>query len=348
MKKTLLAVATLALASNAMASQVRVDTLGHARTLRRDFVDMFAQPSVMWTGEVADQVLMENGTGGFLMSSGDDAKYGVYFGRQSSITSLYTLAGAPFNAAPFNNAINNPLNVFYGREMGGMKWGFNLYYASSKQEVPTSSQYQQAYSGVAVGVDGGSWSADLALGLGSEVKNLTNSDKIKGDTNLRVQVEYDVASELNVYLDVTQAGVTGTSGSNETKVKNEKTALGIERKMSKDAANFFYGARLENGVTDVAGTKTETQSLPIYFGVETDATSWLVLRGSVSQPVLLGKTKVTGGTNSMLNDLDYKAGAGIRLGNFLVDGSIALGKAAASSTLDSSNLMANTAITYNF
>jgi hypothetical protein len=345
MKKTLLAVATVALASNAMASQIRMDTLGNARTVRQDFVDMFVQPSVMWSGEVTDQVLMENGTGGFLMSSGDDAKYGIYFGRQSSIANLYSLAGAPFNAAPFSNAINNPLHFFYGRDMGGMKWGFNLYYAASKQEVPAG--YEQAYSGVALGVDGGSWRADLALGLGSKVEDTTNSNNIKGDSNMRFQVEYDVASGLRAYVDVTQAGVTGTVGSTEKKVKYEKTALGIERKMSKDAANFFYGARLENGVTDVAGTKTETQSLPIYFGVETDATSWLVLRGLVSQPVLLGATKVPGGTNSMTSGLTYRAGAGLRLGNFLVDGSIGLGSGT-SNTLDSSNLMTKTAITYNF
>lgn len=347
MKKTLLAVATLALAGNAMASQVRMNSLQNSRTVRQDFVDMFVQPSVMWSGEVADQVLMENSTGGFLMSSGEDSKYGIYFGKQAEIA---TLINGVAGAAPFNEAINNPLHVFYGRNMGGMNWGFNLYYANSKREA-TAPNYTQNFMGVAAGVDGGSWRADLAFGLGANIENTTaGNDAVKGDLNARLQAEYDVQEDLRAYFDMTQAGVTRTTAGTDTQGKNNKMALGIERRVAKEAATFFYGAALQTEKTEIGTTTAvDTQSLPVYFGVEAEATSWLVLRGSVSQPVLVGSSKAAAGTDTLVGGPTYAAGAGVKLGNFLIDGNISVGNNVANNFGGGANdWMTNAAITYNF
>jgi hypothetical protein len=346
MRKTLLAAASLMLASNAMASQVRMDSLQNSRTVRQDFVDMFFQPSVMWSGEVADQVLMEKNTGGFLMSSGEEAKYGIYFGRQPTIKSLINAVTA---AAPFNENVNNPLHVFYGRNMGGMNWGFNLFYANSKRES-VAPNYTQNFMGLAAGVDGGSWRADLALGLGAKIENTTSgTDSVKGDTNARLQIEYDVATDLRAYADVTQAGVTFTQSGTDTKGTNNVMKVGIERRMTKEANTFFYGVAIRTEKTEIASaTVADTQTLPVYFGFEAEATSWLVLRGSINQHVLIGSSKSGSATDTLLGSPTYNAGAGVKLGNFLVDGFISVGSTAGNFGGGANDWMTNAAVTYTF
>lgn len=347
MKKTLLASALLVVSGNAMASQVRVDALQNSRQVNQDFVEMFAQPSTMWSGQIKDQALMENSTGGFLMSSGDDSKYGIYLGRQPSLA-LFNVALADAGsavAAPYNT-VNTPLNVFYGRNMGGMNWGFNFLYANSKS-AGGALDYTQNFMGLAAGVDGGSWRADLSLSLGGKIENQTASTDVTGAQNMRLQAEYDLSEDLRVYADVTQGGAKATMPAvGESAVMNMQ--VGIERKMVKDGATFFYGAALNNNSTErkTTAVKNEVQSLPVYFGLEADATSWLVLRGSVRQAVLVGSDKTGAATDTLVGGPTYAAGAGIRLGNFMVDGTVTAG--ATGGTLTSAPFMSSVALSYNF
>lgn len=346
MKKSLFAAALMLVAGNVMASQSRVGALGGSRQVADDFVDMFSQPSNMWSGDIKDQVLIENGTGGFLMTADESSKYGMYFGYQPSSLSLYTgMSGVTTTDAIFSS-VDKPLNLFYGRDMAGMKWGFNLYYANSKTEVTTPST--KSFTGITAGVEGQGWNANVTLGLGGKISDDTTTETIQSTSNIAVKAEYDLSESVIVYGDYVMAGAK--SENTATLVESAVTTmnLGVERKVAKEAATFFYGARLFTKTTEekVAGTKREEQSLPLYFGVEADATSWLVLRGSVTQAVLIDSNKTAGGVDSLSGTPTVAAGAGLRLGNFLLDGGITAGTTGGA--LNTTNLMSNVALTYNF
>ncbi|MCS6839007.1 MAG: hypothetical protein NZ480_09190 [Bdellovibrionaceae bacterium] len=349
MRKLLLLLAAVSLGQAAFASQVRVDTLQGSRTVKQDFVEMFAQPSVMWSGEFGDQVLYENATGGFLLSNDNESKYGLYFGYNPLVTKLWAQFGSPFDNAPYTK-FDNPLNFFYGRDMGGIKWALNLFYANSKSE---SNNYEKNASGLSLGVNGEGWRADVSVGLAARIKNTSNNQEVKGKGNYRAQVEYDILDDLRLFVDVSNAEVEGVT-TNSTSLTQSQHVLGIERRLNKNDNTFFYGVAYSQKKTTGTNITSETSTLPVYFGFEAEALSWLVLRGSISQAVLLGTTKLGNFTDTLVGSPTYAAGAGLKLGSFLVDGRVSFGTAWNNSNpptdpkLDSSNLMTQVAVTYNF
>jgi hypothetical protein len=90
--------------------------------------------------------------------------------------------------------------------------------------------------------------------------------------------------------------------------------------------------------------------------MEADATSWLTLRGSVSQDVVLNTTKNTAGRKSTdTNSTNVNAGATLNFGNLKVDGVVGTtGSSRAATTaseqgvLATDNLMTRVGVTYKF
>jgi len=102
----------------------------------------------------------------------------------------------------------------------------------------------------------------------------------------------------------------------------------------RDGVDFFYGVSLsmENDkvsyLTSGLTSKTDYMRTPFLVGVEAEAASWLVLRGSISQTVLFGSKKTTDTSgnvtgDSATNDTTVAAGAGLKFGKFTLDTFIA-------------------------
>jgi hypothetical protein len=330
MKKSLVTLSVLAAASSALASQVRFDALQQARTTRQDFVEMFAQPSVMWSGEVKDQVLFENNSGGVIRTDGE-MRYGFYVGREPALIST------PIWVTPtgLSNSTGLPVNLFYGRETGSIKWALNAFVASSKAEKAAVDFDKSAY-GIAAGIDGGQWRVDAAIGLGINFNRKTPPvEETKGKANNRIQAEYDLNENWRLWVDYTQAEVEPAP--NPTK-KLTRTSVGGERRLGH---GFFYGIRYDMTTVET-GSKTETKSLPLYLGAEADVNDWLILRGVYSKPLTSSTT--AGGntsTNTFADVATVTGGAGLKLGSSLVD--ISTGVASGSG-----GFFTNVAYTYNF
>jgi hypothetical protein len=101
--------------------------------------------------------------------------------------------------------------------------------------------------------------------------------------------------------------------------------VGMENVFKKDSNEFFYGAALRMDTSDLkdfstasVNKKTASTYLPIIVGFEHEALSWLVMRGSVTQKVLLGSTQTTPvSTGTATTDTDdnsttVAAGTGIK------------------------------------
>ena len=339
MKKSLLTLSVLAAASSALASQVRFDSLQGARTTRQDFVEVFDQPSLMWSGEVKDQVLFENNSGGVLLTDGE-MRYGFYVGREPSLfgnSTVWNTSG--LTAAAVFNSTGLPVNLFYGRESGSIKWGLNAFVASGKGDQTISGSpvdVDKSAMGAALGVDGGNWRVDAAIGLGLSIKDKTNNQEMKGKANNRVQFEYDLNENWRLWLDYAQAEVEQITGGSPTTTKLSSTTLGAERRLGH---GFFYGLRY-NMSTVENPAKTESKSLPLYLGAEAEVNEWLVLRGVYSKPLTSSTT--SGGTTqteTFGGVATVTGGAGLKLGSSLVD--ITTGVAGA-------GFFTNVAYTYNF
>lgn len=359
MKKTLLIAALTMMSASAFASKARLIGLGGlARTTASDVQSIFEQPHKMW--EVGDLATIEfgptgttydatgaatdvarganNAEGGFLRSH-NNSKWGAYIGHQSD-SLLYMLAGGSVGTATSANEglrrLENPINLWYGIKAGDLEWGFNLFYANSEVKSGADMNKKNAM-GVSAGVRADRWNADLVVGLGAKIEDTSagSDEEFKGSTSVRLQGEYAVNDDLLTYAQLTNFGGKHTTAANveNMDLDHMNIQLGVESKIKSDVVHFFYGAMLQNAteknkVTGATVEKVEQTLLPLYFGFEADAASWLVLRASLRQNFLLNQTKVSTAASSDANDIDSTVaslGAGFKFGKLLVDGVMSTG-----------------------
>ena len=124
-----------------------------------------------------------------------------------------------------------------------------------------------------------------------------------------------------------------------------------------DARYWMY----EEETKTTTSTTTETYTrLPVTIGFETQATSWLALRASISQNVIINdyEKEVTGSAKTEKtndNTTDINAGASLTFGKLMVDGVIGTtGQSRAATAKDeggvlsTDNLMTRVAVSYKF
>jgi hypothetical protein len=334
MKKTLLTAALILVSSQAMASQVRFDSLQGARTTKQDFVEMFQQPSVMWSGDISDQVLFEQGGAGLIVS-GEGNRYGFHIGQQPSIlsTDIWSLGTGSLQDATYG-MVHTPINVFYGHDLGFAKLGVVANLATSKVD----QDFEKQFMGLGLGLDGGVWRVDLSAGLASKVKNLATEAELVGKSHMILQAEYDITESWRAYILSTQSQSERTEGASVEEFKFARNTLGVEKRFS---TGFFYGLRYDSTSRTEADQKEVTTQLPLYLGGEVEVADWLVLRGAWSQP-LMETSKIGSGDSrakTLGSDATVTGGAGVRIGKSLVD--VTTGVA-------SQGFFSKVAYTYNF
>jgi hypothetical protein len=366
------------ISTSAMASTARVNTLlGGSHVV--DAITMFEEPSDMH--KLPEIALIEYGysnafvtsqtagttvpqaQGGFLKSF-DTAKFGFFLGAGTTGRSNVTsgAAGKDFEA------VENPFTVFYGSKAGDMGWGVSFMQSSSTKKtginavtgeaaIDTATQSKMRLVG---SVDMGNWIAGAKLGLADTAKTKYATGAVEANytgTETTLFGKYTLDTSL-IGLSYAMTGTKVDTNFTGTKVatddSNGDLTLSYVNEIKKEGANFYYGAAyvMGNQTTKVgtAETKVTTQNLPVYLGVEADAASWLVLRGSVIQTVLLGSvtSKATGAaslTDSNEHDTKVAAGMGFKFNKSILDMSLT---AATNGNVASNALGASAAYTYMF
>lgn len=357
MKKIFL-IAALALAVNpAMASKARLSALSNSDHLS-DIQDIFANPAKLT--EHTDWLTFEfgptpttnataattpKGEGGFSRSMGD-SKYGFYLGHSSAwVTDLRQGT----YLAP-----DNTVNLFYATKAGDMAWGMGIEYSNTDKKSTTE---QQSSTGLNVGMKMGALAAGLTVGLANTYKKDSTSTDFKGKTAIALEGNYTMDTLTYSGSYAVNGGKEQVSGADSHNQDKSAFLLGVTNSHKAEGSDFFYGVNfLMSTLTDKVTTvdsKTETTRLPVFMGVEADATSWMVLRASLTQNFILGSTKTTtlgvGQTDTIANDTVVAAGAGLKFGKLMLDATL---KAASNDTtagqVNGNTLLANAALTYNF
>ncbi len=371
MKKLIVVAAAVLAGSPAMASKARVDALGNSRQLV-DVQYTFERPYLIHSvGELAtfewgnkgDNVT-PHAEGGFFKKA-DDSVYGLYFGRKSADfnSSVRTAATVGFSALLEEQ---NPINVFYGMKSGDLTWGATLKYSNGKKEA---ADQKGTSMGIAAGVTNGTWEAELVLGLAGKTEDTTAGagESIESKGNTKIGFGYNLSETMHAYADYKMSKVEGhrdagnIAGDAALKdITTEKTILNvgfINTLLKNEDANVYYGVaysmETEKYTPDNNATLTgsEKTMLPVWLGVEANATSWLVMRGSIKQNVLLNsnktKTGVAGadGKDTDTDSVALAAGAGIKLNKGMLDATFTQVNAG---TLNSDNLFSNVSYTYMF
>jgi hypothetical protein len=167
----------------------------------------------------------------------------------------------------------------------------------------------------------------------------------------------------NTYFASFESGKTEEKvGTVTTKIKGSEIVAGAGRVWDiNPTAKIFTDAKIVLGSNQGAAPapKLKTQELPVTIGMEAEATSWLTLRGSVTQNVILN-TEETAVLNvakkkTQTNTTNVSAGATLNFGKLKVDGVIGTtgaSRAAPTATeqgvLATDNLLTRVGVTYMF
>ncbi len=330
MKRQTLVIAGLALLStNAFASKARVEALGQDSVRGSEYIsdsrNVFRNPAVLndtknylvteWgTAAISDTSAAPRAEGGFFREAGSFA-YGLYLGNSNGSDTTNR------NGTNFLNQ-TNAMDLFFAGDMG-VKWGAKVHYAGSKDETGTFEKKNSAF-GLGLG---------LVAGSAEGYVDLTLSDKSTGAT---AAAAHQWKQKPSFVVGGSYAWEGTTFFANYTSSKYEVTTtatattkdsginVGAGRIMEiNPTARIFTDVTLKMTTNEVAAGKTKTNKLPVTLGVEAEATSWLTLRGSVAQNVILNDTKNTAGKkSSTTNSTDVNAGATLNFGKLKVDGVI--------------------------
>lgn len=364
-------------ANNAMASRARLTALGQSiylptsdlaligntsdgTLLFKDARNIFTNP-----GQVANMGNSANfefgpktptvaagsvgaGEGGMIYDF-EGGKLGFQLGRQTDINKTMTTLG--LTTTPGDN-----IDIIWGTK-GANTWGVGLHYGDAKTDAASGTDTKASQIILSGGMvkDRAEYYAHLGLGATSE--NTTAATKFDGKSYIKVGMGYQLDNVAKVIAQVFKNGFdTGPVGG-----QTEHNYLNLDVRYSrlqkpKNDLMFFYGAGFTNitGDRTTGGTKTDVtvQQIPMFIGLEGSANSWMDLRASVTQEVLLNtlKNPTLGGTGESQhkpNTTTIGAGATLKFTNFTLDATLA-GAGAASGNIDGNTLLANASLNYNF
>ena len=367
MKKHIVIAAGLAvLSTSAFATKARMDALGQNATQGSYFIqdsrNVFRNASAV--NDMSNYVVTEwgsspstatapNAEGGFFRTAGNFA-YGLYLGSDvSAHTHTNDLAGA------LNES--NRLTAFLGGDMG-VKWGASFFYSSNKTEPTAAAQKQEhGAMGIGLGAQHGAFDAHFNMKLKDEAKGNGTVAAAKSEADLmQIGAGYTWGS-YKFYAEYTKGSDEANNGTAKTN-DNEDTTLivGVGHTQQVSASSrVFTNLQYENSndkqKLPAPADKDKKSKLPLTIGFETDATSWLALRGSIKQVVLVNSEKNNAGKKTQKNTTDVAAGATLNFGKLKVDGMIgttASSRAAAAQAeegvLALDNLMTKVAVHYWF
>jgi hypothetical protein len=337
------------LSTNAFASKARVQALGQDGNRGSEYIadsrNVFRNPAALnetknylvteWGSAVnSDGNAAPRAEGGFFREMGA-FNYGLYLGNDGTNNATRTNTATTF--MPQDNA----LDLFLAGDMG-VKWGARLHYAGAKDEATTTNVTKKntAY-GIGLGV---------VAGAIEGYANVDISDKSEGaalaSDEWKLKPSYLVGGSFT-WTDYTFfASYENTKAEQKlanvnTTFKGSEIVVGVGRTMEiNPTARIFGDAKVSIASdTNVTATgKTKNNTLPLTIGMEADATSWLTLRGAVSQNVFLNQTKTAAGkkvTNA--NTTTVNAGATLNFGKLKVDGLIGTSDAARNGTVSANN-----------
>jgi hypothetical protein len=348
--------------------------------------------------EADDAQATPEAEGGFTNTYGNFA-YGLYMGRDSNNGTRLDNGGeySTLTAAAFGGntlatgegataagvdgflGTGNNYDLFIAGD-AGVQWGARLSYATNKDEgravaLATPFERKQSALGIGLGMNMGDLGAFANLDLSdkSEGADAAN-DKWEADLGLDLGVTYGWndyvfhARYTGGGFEYTNNGTAATEGSKSTidvgAGKVNDMGAGAKWFWSIDARSTKHELK-SKAAGSQAVDERKVFTTPLTVGLEVDATSWLTLRGSVSQSMLGNvedTSKNAAGTATAFNGKKFKVtnttnvatGATLSFGKLKVDGIIGTDGTTGTATASESgqlrldNLMSRVAIHYWF
>lgn len=376
-KQIVLGLGLAVIAAPALASKARLQALGedvngsfYVNDNRNVFLNaaQVNNHKDLVTFEWGDTTQLVDGTttpraeGGFFKSHGN-LVYGVQLGSESNTSNGFRAASVGLADAASVDEENN-IDLFVGGD-AGVKWGANLTYSKSGDDETNGDANQQALRS-RFGVIAGDIEGWANININNKAEDAAG-DEFEGKLGYKVGGVYHM-NDYNIFADYQSFSgeANGTNdgdlkatqlqvGAGKTNKLNDKATLFTKVQLQMNEGENDFGGNFGTGLGACAGLATsvaceeyKSTFVPVVIGLEYDAASWLVLRGSVAQTIW-GNEEDKDNKRPLQNTTAINAGATLKFGEMSVDGVI--GNANGATTdgdLNTDNLMSRVSMTYRF
>jgi len=332
MKKTLVVAAGLAvLSTSAFASKARMTALNQDSGLGSYYMEDERNAFRMAGSFSGNYVYVEHGAsansgvggtaeGGFFRD-GASMSYGLYLNSSEH--------GQLASATGTGGAVVDPARVdLFLKSNSGMNWGVRLGYESVTIEGATD----QDGSAFDLSVNGDLAGANVWFTYVPATDSLTSGADQEADMSLGATYGY---GDHTLFAEYSSEG--GADGDDA----ESTITIGAGRTMSTDSGMFFYDVTLESISNEGHDDKVSKLALPVTFGFEAQATSWLSWRASIQQSVF--GSRDNDGKNSSARTTTFGVGASLNWGSLRVDGVVSN-----TAAIGTNDLMSNVSAVYNF
>lgn len=257
----------------------------------------------------------------------------------------------------------NPVYVLWGHKGELNSYGVGYFYSNYEDKLTGASE---SSSGLNLGLTMGAWRYYAVYTLVNSAAAAANT-RFDGAGYLAANIDYSGDTNLFYLRLIRSSEKASTSGVESSSNTVQVVRLGLTDSTPKDSSTFFWGGEVVSTTVDCrvlasldCNQKYTSTLLPIWFGLEAQATSWLVLRGSVKQSILVNQSKDAVGypagsftnTNGALSE--YAAGpgntvvaigAGFTLQRLTIDGLL---KASTTQNVNSTDFLSQLGLKYLF
>ena len=318
------------------------------------------------TENTGDDASSPRGEGGVYKTMGNMV-YGVHFGGASSTSNaLRQFSGVATDE-------QNNIDAFVGGD-AGLKWGANLGYSKSSDNTPGSIARGESMR-TRLGVIHGDTQGYANINLGNVAKD--QAQKFEGKTGYQIGAIHAWGGHT-FFADYRSFAGENSTAKKDIELKRMEVGVGHVERLN-DKTNLFAKAsylnvKVDNEIAEALGTTNfggtcgtgalaigcseySSSQIPVVVGLETEATSWLTLRGSVGA-VVMGSEEDKDNERSIQNATIINAGATLKFGELSVDGVIGNNDGTATTgtdangtntgTIRTDSLMSRVSMTYRF
>lgn len=334
------AITTTLFASSAFATKAKLQALQGARFLT-DSQLIFENPAQIHG--LNNYVTYElGGTGANAVPKSEGGLFKDFFGGRGGFY-LGHMSMDQLNFRTANGFLTeeNPVEFFWGKNT----WAFSV--GISNSDKKSTSEEQQTLI-ARFGIDTG----DMEVWVNAEVisKSDKAADEYKGAPIVTAGGEYHMANDLYVDGKITWGQIETRIGAVEADRDLLRAEIGIlDRSIKNDKAMIYFGPRLRWSELKIGSNKQNAYDLPLFLGMEYNAFSWLVARASVSQNVILGKSRdqIVAGTpyDTIGNNTTVSTGIGLNWNSLIIDATFA---GSTTGQFNGNSILANLGLIYNF
>ena len=255
----------------------------------------------------------------------------------------------------------NPIHLFFANTDVDTSYALGLQYSNYRDKV---NRLGESSAGVSLGLEAGPWQLNAQYVLINVVE--TTANRFDGSGLLAGSLQYSTDTN-NFYVTYSSTPVRAYATSVVESHNIQILRIGMVESNYRDGNDPFWGAEIFTTGIECkvkAGLNCQKTArsvvLPVWFGVESQATPWMVLRGSVRQTVLFNQSKDdvgypialfqngTGAPSDYVEGPDsvqLTMGMGLQFGKVTIDGTL---QTATTTFFDLSNFLSQASLKYQF